>query len=482
MIKTKSVKSKILFGYGIILFIIISIFSVSLFLAIKWSLENEVTKRMYVLEEEITHIIDNEIENILNIARNKNDDFIYDDEPDLFSYDKTNDILIVNIEEEPEFKDFYFELRNIKTNKTILKSSNMKKFSFIIDKNNINIKDKRKIPFISKDSKSFFKSELKKKKYILIIASSLKVIQKQLDNLILIIIVSSSLLFLLSFFLGYFLVNRTISPMKSIMQSAKHLNANDLSKRLNVIKSNDEFEELGTTFNSMFEQIESSFIKLKNFNGDASHELKTPLTIIIGEIELLLKKDRTKEEYKDKLNSIYDETKILKNIIDTLLTITTIESSEVKKSFKLLDISNTFLEVHESFFFIAQEKGILLDIKEMDHIQFLGNELLLKSLFSNIIDNAIKFSPKDSKIFISLKKDKKGLIFEVFDNGIGIKEEEKEKLFERFYRTDKSHNKKIKGYGLGLSIVKSIVNLHQGKIELKNNKPKGSIFKILLKE
>ena len=475
----KSIKNKILFYYSLILFLVIVVFSVSLYQTIKYNIESDLIKNIHFIEDEINYFIEDDIDGLIKNIENKNKNFVYEADPDLISYDSKNGEYKLDTTSEADIRGFYIEIKDLQTGKSIIRSLNMKesrfdKFNFVLD----NKERELIIDFISKDNKSIYKAEMIDKKYSVHIAKSLKDINEQLTDMLKISIVFSILLFIITFILSSYLIKKTIMPMKEILSSAKDLKAHDLSKRLDVPASNDEFEELGNTFNDMFDEIESSFEKLKKFNSDASHELKTPLTIISGEIELLLKKDRSTKEYKEALTSIFEETQNLKNIVNTLLMLTNINKGDFTNKFKKFDINDILLKVYEEYFFIAQKQNIILDIKNLDVCSLKCDDVLIRSLFSNLIDNAIKFSNEHTKVIIDLVENEKNIVFKVIDEGIGLSKMQKKNIFDRFYRADESHNKRIKGFGLGLAIVKNIAEIHNIQINVSDNRPQGSIFEI----
>jgi signal transduction histidine kinase len=209
--------------------------------------------------------------------------------------------------------------------------------------------------------------------------------------------------------------------------------------------------------------IEDSFRRLKIFNSNVSHELKTPLTIMKGEIEVALMNKECTEEL---LNSILNEINYINEITDKLLFLTKKDALN-KQNFETIELDDIILELFEKY-----SKKIEIDI-DMDDNDFIikGDKTLLKIAISNLIENSIKYGA--DKIEISLKKDKNKIILKIKDNGIGIPKEKLPFIFDEFYRVDESRNKKVKGFGLGLSIVKSIINLHNGKIKLLSDGKNG---------
>ena len=209
--------------------------------------------------------------------------------------------------------------------------------------------------------------------------------------------------------------------------------------------------------------IESSFRRLKIFNSNVSHELKTPLTIMKGEIEVALMNDECGEEL---LNSLLNEINYINEITDKLLFLTKKDSLN-KQNFEEIDIEGIILELFEKY---TKKISINLDIEDEEYY-LRGDKTLLMIAISNLIENSIKYGA--TKIDIILKKEKNKIVLKIKDNGIGIPKVKLPFIFDEFYRVDESRNKKVKGFGLGLSIVKSIITLHNGKIKLNSDGQNG---------
>jgi len=209
--------------------------------------------------------------------------------------------------------------------------------------------------------------------------------------------------------------------------------------------------------------IEASFKRLRIFNSNVSHELKTPLTIMKGEIEIAL---MNKECDKELLKSLLNEINYINEITDKLLFLTKKDALN-KQNFNLIDLEDIILELFEKY---SKKIKIDLEVEEDEYI-IKGDKTLLKIALSNLIENSIKYGA--SHITIFLKKEKNKIILKIKDNGIGIPKEKLPYIFDEFYRVDESRNKKVKGFGLGLSIVKSIINLHKGKIKINSENQNG---------
>ena len=220
-------------------------------------------------------------------------------------------------------------------------------------------------------------------------------------------------------------------------------------------------------------QIEISFKKLKNFNSNVSHELKTPLAIMKSEIEVALM-DKNKNCDKT-LRSLLQEINYLNDITEKLLFLTKNDLNNL--NLKEIDLEDIIFELFEKY---SNKIHISLHIDENDEYIIKGDKTLLKMALSNLIENSIKY--KALKIDITLKKTKNKIILSIKDNGIGIPKEKLPFIFDEFYRVDESHNKDIKGFGLGLSIVKNIIKAHRAKIKVKSERGVEFIIEFPLKE
>jgi signal transduction histidine kinase len=219
----------------------------------------------------------------------------------------------------------------------------------------------------------------------------------------------------------------------------------------------------------MIERLQSSFEQIERFNSDVSHELKTPLTIVKGEAKFALKKPRDKKEYKESFHTILNQANSMQEMIDNLLLLVRYSKENIQKSFKKINVEYILLQVLEKY------KNENIKIKKLESVELCSNAELIKLIFSNIIDNAVKYTPKEKNIYISLTQNS----FIVEDEGIGIPQDKIEKITDRFYRVDESRNKSIKGFGLGLSIVKNSIDLLDWRLEIESEVGKGSKFKII---
>jgi heavy metal sensor kinase len=311
---------------------------------------------------------------------------------------------------------------------------------------------------------------------------SLENTEIDLRRLLIFMILAGAGLMLLASLGGNFIIRKALKPVKSVVQTAKDISADDLSLRIESGQRQDEIGELVDTFNDMISRLEKSIKKIKQFSGDVSHELRTPLTIIRGEIEVLLRKERNKEEYQKTLKSTLEEAAYLERIIDDLLFLSRIEALEKKEFEKSVQLDEIVLKVVESQELAAKKKKITLDIKKVEPARIKGEEILLERMVANIIDNAIRYTDPEGKVEVSLDNQDGSSVLLVQDTGIGIPEESMPLIFDRFYVVDKSRFKEAGGLGLGLSIVKQVADCHGGKIEVKSELNKGTSFCVRFKE
>ena len=280
---------------------------------------------------------------------------------------------------------------------------------------------------------------------------------------------------------GLMLSKLTLRSIDKITLTAKEITASNLSRRLPMPSSNDEMARLTMTLNEMIERLENSFAQIRQFSYDVSHELRTPLTIMIGELELALRSpDKSPEEYEMIIISSLEEAARLTNVVETLLELARAETGQVKMKYALTNLTKFMIDLCEDAEILAESKEILVEKNVEYEIDAFVDSPRLHQAIINIIDNAVKYTPEGGKIYISLKKDNRFATIKVADTGIGIPENELLHIFDRFYRVDKARSHDIRGVGLGLSIVKWIVEAHNGSIIVESEVKQGTKFTISL--
>jgi len=285
---------------------------------------------------------------------------------------------------------------------------------------------------------------------------------------------------ILSILCGYFVTQRSLKVINTINRTAARITSKSLNERIKAPSGKDEISELIVTLNSMIDRLEKSFIMVQQFSQDAAHEIRTPLTIIRGGIEELLRDESCPEVISQTLENILEEMQYLSSISNKLLLIHSLDTDETKYHFTPLNLDSILEETCQDAQILSSQKQININLKKKESIQVMGNEELLIRLLWNVIDNAIKYNKPGGSVFITLEKVNNNAVILVKDTGIGIPSEEIPKIFDRFYRVDKSRSRELGGSGLGLAICKWIVDLHKGEILVESEVDKGSEFTIFL--
>jgi len=304
-------------------------------------------------------------------------------------------------------------------------------------------------------------------------------IDEGFENVIAIIIALESMLFLFFLLLANRMVNKILKPIQNISSVAKDISIHNFQGKIPLTEPEDEIRDLIDSFNTMVDRLKDGVEKLDRFNDDVSHELKTPLTVINGKIELALKKDRDRAYYKESLDLIRSESYKIQKIVEELLQLSKYSKESIVQSFVPCDLNAILLETVDNYLAKAKEKNIDLKIIRFEKATKNASPELINAIFSNLIDNAIKYTLPGKKIQISLWKDKK-IHFIIQDEGIGISQENMSKITDRFYRVDESRNKEIEGFGLGLSIVRNSVELHSGELQIKSELDIGTTVEVIL--
>ena len=280
---------------------------------------------------------------------------------------------------------------------------------------------------------------------------------------------------ILSYFVGKILLN-PIAKLKNLMQEVSEGNFDIQVEKTSIT---DEIEDMYHYFNLMMNELRATEIIQSDFISNVSHEIKTPLNAINGYTTLLTNEDLSSEEKKEYLNKIIYNTNRINKLISNILLISKVENQSIEKDkhYFLLDeqIRTIIVSLEEKW----NSKRIEFNV-ELDDINYYGNEGLIGHVWSNLIGNAIKFSPEDTTINISLKEDAKTVRFIIEDCGPGIPKEEQKFIFNKFYQCDSSH--KTEGNGLGLSLVSKIIKLLDGEINVENLEDKGCRFTVILKK
>lgn len=305
--------------------------------------------------------------------------------------------------------------------------------------------------------------------------SSLSVISKLRNVLIL----SYFIVLIGLYFVSRFLAGRSIIPIQEMTNTITRITRNNLNERVSYPPNHDEIYKLSESFNALLERIENALEREKQFTSDASHELRTPLATLRGTLEVLIRKPRTQEEYEQKIKCSLDEIERMTSTLEQLLLIARLETVASDKDNKTNIPLATLIEESLSKYksrIIDKNIKINLDINQTD--QDLVPHYYSKIIIDNILNNAIKYSNQDSEINISIKSIDNRTLCTIRDTGIGIKEEDLNRIYDSFFRSDALSHKQISGNGLGLSIVKKCADAIQAKIKIDSKVDQGTTVTI----
>ena len=313
------------------------------------------------------------------------------------------------------------------------------------------------------------------------VGTSLEAVQETLRNLkIFLFTAVPSVLILAALFLR-FMARRALKPISRIIDTAREIGqGQELSKRIPVLKIKDELGQLALTFNEMMNRLENSFAQMRQFSSDASHELRTPLTVLKGQNELILSKQRKPEEYQEVISSNLEEINYMSKVLEDLFVLSKSDENQVNLDYKPVDLRALVEEVCKHAEILAEEKNIKIIIAFLEPIEIKGDEVRLRQMVWNVLQNGIKYTQQGGELKISLQNEGDFALLTIQDTGIGIPEEDLPLIFNRFYRVDKARTRDEGGSGLGLSICRQIAEAHKGKIEVESKLGVGTRFKIRL--
>ena len=303
-------------------------------------------------------------------------------------------------------------------------------------------------------------------------------VQKEIETFWNIAIALSVLFIIFVVIVGYRIIKNAFKPVKQISNTALEIKrSKDFSNRIELEDSNDdEIHKMASTFNEMLDTVEEVFIHEKQFSSDVSHELRTPITVILAQSDYALQYSDTLEETKESLEVINRHAKRMTNLINQIMELSKLErQKEIEK--EKINLSNIVLQLLEDYKPLLESKNLNLIYNVEKDLRIQGNKIMLERVFLNILMNAVKFTK--TNIEVSLTREDKTAVLKIRDNGIGISEENKKFIWERFFQVNDSRNKEEnKGSGLGLSMVKKIVDLHSATIDLESELEQGTCFTI----
>jgi heavy metal sensor kinase len=327
---------------------------------------------------------------------------------------------------------------------------------------------------------TYFYSENGKLKYVVQIVTHLLHMEKTIENFRENLLTAFFVAFLFGSIGGWFLSRNNLRPISKITETTKRINATNLSERLPRQGTDNDLDRLAKTINQMFERLEEAFQKLSRFTADAAHELRTPLAALKGETEVLLSRKRSSEDYHEALTNNLERLDFLTKLVNELLILSQADEGKASLKIENLNFSGLLKELYEAFNVVAMQKKISFTFSAFEEVLINGDSIKLKQLFSNLIDNAIKYTPDGGNISLIVQPEKDQIIVTLKDTGIGIPSDDLPHIFDRFYRVDTSRSRLSGGVGLGLSICQWIVKAHQGTIDVKSQPHQGTTFILML--
>jgi len=304
-------------------------------------------------------------------------------------------------------------------------------------------------------------------------------LEGQLRTLIYQLVGTWLLVIVLGFGVGWILVTKALRPIRDISTSARHIADGDLGKRIDAGDTQSELGQLTEVLNRTFAQLESSFDQQRRFTADASHELRTPISVILAKCQFALMRDRSPEKYREALQTCEGTAQHLRSLVESLLDLARVDSGQFRIQKKACNLGDLTRKVAVFLGTLAEKKEIELDVGHTD-IDCHVDCNRIQQVITNLVGNAIKFTQEGGKVAVRIRRVEHEAVIEVEDNGPGIPQDSLPHVFDRFYRAESLHANEHKSTGLGLSIAKVIVEAHGGSISVESRLEVGTCFKVCL--
>ncbi|HKS42880.1 MAG TPA: heavy metal sensor histidine kinase [Blastocatellia bacterium] len=318
-------------------------------------------------------------------------------------------------------------------------------------------------------------------RYIILVSQPLETLEEELESLRETIYYAMPIALLMAGLGGWFLARQSLAPVVAMSEQARVIGASSLDQKLPVANPRDELGQLAITFNELLARLDSAFAQQRQFMADASHELRTPISVIRTTAGVILDKPhRDESEYRDAVTMMDEQSRRLTRIVEDMFALARVDSGRypLRKSKFYLD--ELLEQTARAASVLASRKNTSIDIANSSEALFYGDEDLMRQMILNLLDNAIKYTPADGTVRLSLARKEEKYFIEVSDTGTGIPAEAQSHIFERFYRTDKARSRSEgaggSGAGLGLAIARWIAESHEGKLELIRSDKSGSAF------
>jgi heavy metal sensor kinase len=285
---------------------------------------------------------------------------------------------------------------------------------------------------------------------------------------------------MLSTFGGWFLASRSLKPIDSLIADLSLVESSTLDERLAIGTGGTEIDRLRAAVNRMLGRLEAAFERLHSFTADVAHELRTPIATLQCRLEVALSKARNAADNQQALDDALQQTTELTSLVENLLFLARMDGEVSLPNVQSIDLCTLLADLAEPFTMLAEEKHIDIRFDSDGQVQTQGDPLLLRRLFGNLIDNALRYTYDRGRVAVRCEPRGKACVVTIEDTGVGIEPDALAHIFERFYRADESRSRAAGGAGLGLSIVQRIVELHDGSITIDSTPGEGTVIRVTL--
>jgi len=311
-------------------------------------------------------------------------------------------------------------------------------------------------------------------------AQSLDVVHAQINRLLALLLLATPALLLVATGGGVFLAGRALAPIDRITRTARAIGAGNLAGRLGLVPRTDEVGRLAATFDQMLDRLERAFAQQRRFAADASHELRTPLTIIKGDLDVVRRRPRSRAEYEAAIDRVDEEVTRLGALMEDLLTLARADSGQAELAREFVYFDALVDDVVARLRRLAEAGGLALETRLARDVAVVGDAARLRQMALNLVSNAVKYTPAEGRVRVTLTGQDGWARLEVADTGIGIAPADLPHVFDRFFRADEARARTEGGTGLGLAIARWTVEAHGGRLTVASQPGKGSVFTVLL--
>tara|TARA_R110002072_G_scaffold161403_1_gene312924 strand:- start:29964 stop:31355 length:1392 start_codon:yes stop_codon:yes gene_type:complete len=340
--------------------------------------------------------------------------------------------------------------------------------------------DSRRLPLIGRQRMLTRLLHANGSRFVVVLMLPMDEVHEELSGLGSVLLAVLPVSLLLAGGIGYALARRALAPVERIRQATDEITAEQLGRRLDMPNPNDELGRLAKTINAMIARLQQSFAEIRRFTADASHELRTPISVIRAEAEVAMNQPPNAEEFQALAGSILEECEHLTKLTDQLLTLSREDAGLVPLESQPVDLARLAADATEMMRPLAEAKQQSLTFGSPTTAIVTGDAERLREVLYNLLENAIKYTPSQGRIEVAVTEQSGMVAVAIHDTGIGIDADHLPRVFDRFYRVDKSRSREADGTGLGLSIVQSIVSAHSGRVEISSTPSEGTTCTVLL--